>query len=59
MSDDDWEFPAPREDPEIYKVRSAGDDGGAAKLVPDGNFVEGEIGEDARKAPSGCPFSSS
>ncbi len=59
MSEDEWEFPAPREDPEIYKARLVRDGEGGARLVPRDNIVEGEMEDDGRKAPSGCPFSSS
>lgn len=55
--DDDWELPVPREDPEVYKAGLARGDDGRPRLVPGGDFVEGEIEEDGRKAPSGCPFS--
>ena len=54
---DDWELPVPREDPEVYKAGLARDEAGRARLVPGGDIVEGEIEEDGRKAPSGCPFS--
>jgi hypothetical protein len=57
MSEDDWELPVPREDPEIYKAGLARDDEGRARLVPGGNVVEGEIEEDGRKVPPSCPFS--
>ncbi len=55
---DDWEFPAPREDPETRKAKLVRDDEGGARLVPGDNIVEGEMEEDDRKGPSGCPFSS-
>jgi len=44
---DDWEFPAPREDPETRKATPGHDGGGCPRLVPDGNFVEGEMRDDA------------
>jgi hypothetical protein len=52
--DDEWEFPAPMDDPEARGAKR----GAAPRLVPDENIVEGEIEEDGRKGPSGCPFSS-
>ena len=56
MSDDEWEFPAPREDPEIYKARLVKDEKGA-RLVPGDNIVEGQMEEDGGKAAPSCPFS--
>lgn len=56
MSDDEWEFPAPREDPEIYKARLVKDEKGA-RLVPGDNIVEGQMDEDGGKAGPKCPFS--
>ncbi|HEX8512828.1 MAG TPA: hypothetical protein VF688_06955 [Allosphingosinicella sp.] len=54
MSDDDeWQFPAPMEDPEARGAKR----GGAPRLIPDENIVEGQTEEDTRKGPSGCPFS--
>ena len=52
--DDDWDFPAPKEDPEVRgsKLGKAG----SAKLVPDGNFVEGDIEEEGQGDGSSCPF---
>lgn len=44
--DDDWEFPAPREDPEARKATPGQDSGGCPHIVPDHNFVEGEMAED-------------
>jgi hypothetical protein len=58
MNDDEWELPAPREDPETRGFRLPGADEGGAKLVPNDNIVEGDMEEDVRKGPSGCPFSS-
>jgi hypothetical protein len=57
MTDDEWQLPAPREDPETRGFRLPGVDKDEAGLVPDSNFVEGEMEEDGRKGPSGCPFS--
>ena len=59
MSDDEWQVPAPRDDPEIYKAGLVRDGDGRARLVPKENIVEGEMEEDGRKEPPGCPFSSS
>ena len=59
MNDEEWQFPAPMmEDPEVrgFKPPEAGESG--ARMVPDRNIVEGDIEEDGRKGPSGCPFSS-
>ena len=58
MSDDEWQFPAPREDPESRGTRLVRDDKGGAKLVPDHNIVEGEVEEDGAKDAPSCPFSS-
>ena len=53
--DDDWEFPAPVEDPEARKVKPGQEgSGGCPRIVPDGNFVEGDIEEEegfAQDAP--------
>jgi hypothetical protein len=58
MDDDDWQFPAPMmEDPEVRGFKPAGEDKGAARLVPDRNIAEGEFEEDGRKAGPSCPFS--
>lgn len=58
MSDDDeWQFPAPLEDPESRKGGLGRGADVAPRLVPRDNIVEGEM-EDGRKSPSGCPFSS-
>jgi hypothetical protein len=51
--DDDWGFPAPKEDPEARKVAPGG--GGCPHIVPDGNFVEGDRDEDTRDGPSPSP----
>lgn len=50
---DDWELPAPREDPEARKATPGQEGSGCPRLVPDGNFVEGEIPDEgsARDAP--------
>ena len=50
--DDDWEFPAPREDPEARKATPGREGGGCPHIVPDGNFVEGDVDEeDGRQEP--------
>jgi hypothetical protein len=55
MSDDDeWQFPAPLEDPEARKSGEKG--GGFPRIVPDSNFVEGDVEEDGRKDGPSCPF---
>jgi hypothetical protein len=54
--DDEWQFPAPREDPEARKVTPGQEGGGAARIIPDGNFVEGDFEEDGRKDGPSCPF---
>jgi hypothetical protein len=51
---DDWDFPAPKEDPEARGSKLGKDR--AATLVPDGDFVEGQIEEDGRKDGPSCPF---
>jgi hypothetical protein len=54
--DDDWAFPAPQEDPEVYKAGAPGGGGGGGgcpHLEPDRNFVEGEIDDEA--PPSDAP----
>jgi len=56
---DDWQLPAPREDPEIYKAGLIRDGQGGARRVAKDNIVEGELEEDGRKDPPSCPFSSS
>ncbi|MEA3009250.1 MAG: hypothetical protein QOJ91_942 [Sphingomonadales bacterium] len=53
--DDDWEFPAPREDPEARKVAPGGRSGGCPHIVPDGNFVEGDMDEDTGDGPPPSP----
>jgi hypothetical protein len=53
MSDDEWQFPAPREDPEARGFKIGG---GAPRLVPDENIVEGTSEEDGRKDGPSCPF---
>ena len=58
MSDDEWQLPAPLEDPEIRGFKPATDAKGEARLVPDRNFAEGEIEGDGRKDGPSCPFSS-
>jgi hypothetical protein len=45
---DDWEFPAPKEDPEARKAKSEG--GGCPRLIPDRDFVEGDV-DDGGPAP--------
>jgi hypothetical protein len=52
VNDDDWQFPAPLEDPESRGAKK----GGAPKLIPDENIVEGDIEEDGRKSGPSCPF---
>jgi hypothetical protein len=52
MDDDEWQFPAPMEDPEVRGAKR----GAAPKLVPDENIVEGDVEEDARKDGPSCPF---
>jgi hypothetical protein len=54
---DDWQVPAPEQDPEVYKPRPVGDGKGGPRLVPDHNIVEGELEQDGRKNPPSCPFS--
>jgi hypothetical protein len=58
MSEDEWQCPAPMEDPEIRGFKPARDAKGETRLVPDHNIVEGEIEEDGRKDGPSCPFSS-
>jgi len=56
MSDDEWQFPAPREDPEGRKAEPAREGGGCPRLVPDSNFVEGDVdGEGDSDAGSSPP----
>jgi len=57
MNEDEWQFPAPMEDPEIYQAGLVRDDKGRARLVLGDNVVEGEE-DDGRKGPPSCPFSS-
>ncbi|HEU0099837.1 MAG TPA: hypothetical protein VFQ67_13825 [Allosphingosinicella sp.] len=57
MSEDEWELPAPREDPEIYKAGLVRDGDGRARLVPEENVVEGEPSDEGGKDGPGCPFS--
>ncbi|HYW16597.1 MAG TPA: hypothetical protein VE891_10675 [Allosphingosinicella sp.] len=56
MSDDEWQLPVPEQDPESRGAKLVRDESGA-RLVPDGNIVEGEMEEDARKDAPSCPFS--
>ncbi|HEU0134054.1 MAG TPA: hypothetical protein VFR28_04455 [Allosphingosinicella sp.] len=56
MSDDEWRLPVPREDPEARKARLVRDDEGGARLVPQGDIVEGAMDDRAKDEP-GCPFS--
>jgi len=56
---DEWRLPVPDEDPETYKAGLVRDDKGGARLVPDGNIVEGELEKDHTKDQPSCPFSSS
>lgn len=59
MDEDEWEIPAPIEDPEVRGTRLVRNAEGEARLVPTGNVVEGELDEEAaaKGSPSGCPFS--
>jgi hypothetical protein len=54
MTDDEWQFPAPLEDPETRGAKR----GDAPRLIPDENIVEGQTEEDGRKDGPSCPFSS-
>ncbi|HEX8309362.1 MAG TPA: hypothetical protein VF645_13180 [Allosphingosinicella sp.] len=56
MNDDEWQFPAPMEDPESRGAKRSADGKSGTRLVPDGNFVEGDIEEDGRKDGPSCPF---
>jgi hypothetical protein len=56
MSDDEWQFPAPLEDPESRGARLVRDKDGA-RLVPNDDIVEGERDEDGGNDAPSCPFS--
>lgn len=45
---EEWQLPVPREDPEARKESAVSDGGGCPRIVPDGNFIEGEM-EDGRQ----------
>ncbi|MEO7826473.1 MAG: hypothetical protein ABIR60_04965 [Allosphingosinicella sp.] len=49
---DDWEFPAPQNDPEARGPAPAGGGQSCPRIVPDVNFVEGDIEEDEEGEPS-------
>jgi hypothetical protein len=51
---DEWQLPAPKEDPEA-RTSSLGDGAGCPVIVPDGNFVEGDIIDDGGKDPGRDP----
>ncbi|MGZ8286234.1 MAG: hypothetical protein ACXW27_12310 [Allosphingosinicella sp.] len=51
---DEWRLPAPAEDPEAGKATFFPDVDGCPRLVPDGNFVEGEITDEGGKDPAGA-----
>jgi hypothetical protein len=54
--DDDWQFPAPRDDPEARKAKPGQESSGCPRIVPDGNFVEGEMpDEDSALTPPPSP----
>jgi hypothetical protein len=55
--DDEWDIPAPLEDPEVRGTRLVRNAEGEARLVPTGNVVEGEFDAQAAEKESGCPFS--
>lgn len=46
---EEWQLPVPKEDPEARKEPVVPDGGGCPRLVPDGNFVEGEIKDEGRE----------
>lgn len=49
---DEWQLPVPREDPEARKETVLPEGGGCPRLVPDGNFVEGQMDDgDDREPP--------
>lgn len=48
---DEWQLPVPKEDPEARKESVDRDGGGCPRIVPDGNFVEGEIKEGDDRVP--------
>ena len=51
--DDEWEFPAPREDPEARKATPGQGGGGCPHIVPDRNFVEGDMEEEEGDSEQG------
>ncbi|MET1111610.1 MAG: hypothetical protein ABWX67_08815 [Allosphingosinicella sp.] len=55
MDDDEWQVPAPMEDPESRGFRPVRDDKGAIRLVPTDDAAED--GQDGGKGAPTCPFS--
>lgn len=53
--EDDWAVPAPKEDPEARPAAAVSDGSGCPRLVPDGNFVEGQMAEDEGQDPDATP----